>query len=66
VQRVASGSVSWEDGAEQHRATIGQGFVLLVGAGSDDDEATVRRLADKVVDCVCSRTTRGTKAAAYF
>jgi D-tyrosyl-tRNA(Tyr) deacylase len=24
--------------------------VLLVGAGSDDDESTVRRLADKVVD----------------
>ncbi len=31
-------------------ATIGPGFVLLVGAGSDDDESTVRRLADKVID----------------
>ena len=50
VQRVASGSVAWEDAGQQQRATIGPGFVLLVGAGSDDDEATVRRLADKVVD----------------
>ena len=46
VQRVSSGSVSWEGGD----ATIGPGFVLLVGAGGDDDEATVRRLADKIVD----------------
>jgi D-tyrosyl-tRNA(Tyr) deacylase len=50
VQRAASGSVRWdEDGAERVE-TIGPGLVLLVGAGSDDDEATVRRLADKVVD----------------
>ena len=50
VQRVASGSVAWEDSGQEQRATIGPGFVLLVGAGSDDDESTVRRLADKVVD----------------
>jgi D-tyrosyl-tRNA(Tyr) deacylase len=50
VQRVASGSVSWKEAGEQRIATIGHGFVLLVGAGSDDDESTVRRLADKVVD----------------
>jgi D-tyrosyl-tRNA(Tyr) deacylase len=50
VQRVASGSVSWKEAREQRIATIGHGFVLLVGAGSDDDESTVRRLADKVVD----------------
>ena len=46
AQRVASGSVSWEG----NRATIGHGYVLLVGAGGDDDEAAVQRLADKVID----------------
>jgi D-tyrosyl-tRNA(Tyr) deacylase len=50
VQRVTSGSVSWDHAGEQQLATIGQGFVLLVGAGGDDDEATIRRLADKVID----------------
>ncbi|HWO91585.1 MAG TPA: D-aminoacyl-tRNA deacylase [Methylomirabilota bacterium] len=50
AQRVASGSVTWEEAGTQQAATIGPGFVLLVGAGSDDDESTVRRLADKVVD----------------
>ncbi|HKC18560.1 MAG TPA: D-aminoacyl-tRNA deacylase, partial [Candidatus Dormibacteraeota bacterium] len=46
AQRVASGAVRWDGGA----ATIGRGFVLLVGAAASDDENTVRRLADKVVD----------------
>lgn len=46
AQRVASGSVSWAGG----RATIGPGFVLLVGAAADDDETNVRRLADKIID----------------
>ena len=46
AQRVTSGAVSWEDGD----ATIGPGFVLLVGAGGEDDEAAVRRLADKIID----------------
>jgi D-tyrosyl-tRNA(Tyr) deacylase len=46
AQRVASGSVSWDD---QH-ATIGHGLVLLVGAAADDDESTARRLADKIID----------------
>ena len=50
VQRVTSGSVSWDQAGEQQRATIGPGLVLLVGAGSDDDDATIRRLADKVID----------------
>ncbi len=50
AQRVASGSVTWEEAGTQQAATIGPGFVLLVGAGSDDDESTVRKLADKVVD----------------
>ena len=38
--------MTWEGG----NATIGHGFVLLVGAGGDDDEATVQRLADKIID----------------
>jgi len=42
--------VTWEEAGTQQAATIGPGFVLLVGAGSDDDESTVRKLADKVVD----------------
>jgi len=50
AQRVAYGSVTWEEAGTQQAATIGPGFVLLVGAGSDDDESTVRRLADKMVD----------------
>jgi D-tyrosyl-tRNA(Tyr) deacylase len=50
AQRVASAAVTWEESGTQQSATIGPGFVLLVGAGSDDEESTVRRLADKVVD----------------
>src|SRR5712692_10472723 len=50
AQRAASGSASWEDGGIQKAATIGPGLVLLVGAAPNDDEATVRRLADKLVD----------------
>jgi D-tyrosyl-tRNA(Tyr) deacylase len=42
--------VSWEEGTEHRGATIGHGYVLLVGAASDDDETNVRRLADKVID----------------
>jgi D-tyrosyl-tRNA(Tyr) deacylase len=47
---VASGSVTWDENGTQRSATIGPGFVLLVGAGSDDDESTVRKLADKIID----------------
>jgi D-aminoacyl-tRNA deacylase len=50
AQRVASGSVSWDDSGTERRATIGHGFVLLVGAAGDDDEASVRRVADKIID----------------
>ena len=46
AQRVASGAVSWEGGSE----SIGPGFVLLVGAAGADDESSVRRLADKIID----------------
>ncbi len=43
---MAAGSVSWDSG----NATIGHGYVLLVGAAADDDETNVRRLADKIID----------------
>ena len=46
AQRVASGSVHWDG----HSATVGHGYVLLVGAGGDDDETAVQRLADKIID----------------
>jgi D-tyrosyl-tRNA(Tyr) deacylase len=42
--------VSWEEGSTTHRATIGPGFALLVGVGSDDDDDAVRKLADKLID----------------
>lgn len=50
IQRVSTGSVTWEEAGSQDRATIGPGFVLLVGAAPDDDETTVRKLADKIID----------------
>jgi D-tyrosyl-tRNA(Tyr) deacylase len=50
AQRVTAGSVSWDESGSERRATIGPGYVLLVGAASDDDETNVRRLADKVID----------------
>jgi D-tyrosyl-tRNA(Tyr) deacylase len=42
--------VSWDQDGTEGRATIGHGYVLLVGAASDDDETSVRRLADKIID----------------
>jgi D-tyrosyl-tRNA(Tyr) deacylase len=50
AQRVTAGSVSWEEAGEEKRATIGYGLVLLVGAAPGDDETTVRRMADKLID----------------
>src|SRR5438132_2324543 len=50
AQRVAAGLVGWEEGGTEHRATIGHGFVLLVGAAGDDEASAVRRLADKIMD----------------
>jgi D-tyrosyl-tRNA(Tyr) deacylase len=50
AQRVAAGSVSWDEAGSERRATVGHGYVLLVGAASDDDDYTVRKLADKIID----------------
>ena len=50
AQRAASGSVSWDEAGTKNVATIGPGLVLLVGAGPDDDETIVRRMADKLIE----------------
>jgi D-tyrosyl-tRNA(Tyr) deacylase len=50
AQRVTAGSVHWQDAGEDRAATISRGFVLLVGAAPNDDEAIVRRMADKLID----------------
>jgi len=50
VQRVTSGSASWSQGDERRAATIGRGYVLLVGAASNDEETAIRKLADRVID----------------
>lgn len=50
AQRAAAGSVSWDEAGAPKVATIGPGLVLLVGAAPDDDEAVVRRMADKLID----------------
>jgi D-aminoacyl-tRNA deacylase len=50
AQRAASGSVTWDESGTERVETIGPGLVLLVGAGPADDEAIVRRMADKLVD----------------
>src|SRR5438034_11294960 len=50
AQRVTAGSVSWECAGTEHRAAIGRGLVLLVGAAGDDDSNAVHRLADKIID----------------
>ncbi len=42
--------MSWNEAGSERRATIGHGYVLLVGAGADDEDNTVRKLADKVID----------------
>ena len=47
---MTAGSVSWEQDGTERLATIGHGFVLLVGAASDDEDNSVRKLADKIVD----------------
>jgi D-tyrosyl-tRNA(Tyr) deacylase len=50
VQRVTAGSVTWDDAGTPQLATIGHGLVLLVGAAGSDDDPTIKRLADKVID----------------
>ena len=56
---MTAGSVSWDDDGSERGATIGPGYVLLVGAASDDDEASVKRLADKVIDLRVFRDAEG-------
>ena len=56
LQRVTSAAVS-VDGAEV--AAIGQGYVLLVGVGHEDDEADAERLAGKIVGLRIFRDAEG-------
>ena len=56
---MTAGSVSWDEEGIERGATIGPGYVLLVGAASDDDEASVKRLADKVIDLRVFRDEAG-------
>ena len=51
--------MGWDEEGTERGATIGPGYVLLVGAASDDDEASVRRLADKVIDLRVFRDEAG-------
>lgn len=46
VQRVKEGSVSVDGDIV---GEIGQGLVVLLGVGQDDDEEVARKLADKIV-----------------
>ena len=49
MQRAARGAVTWsDDSGRRHGNQIGHGLVILVGAGPDDTEPQVDRLADKV------------------
>jgi D-tyrosyl-tRNA(Tyr) deacylase len=50
VQRVSAGAVTWDEVGSKNTATIGPGFVLLVGVAPDDDESTIHKLADKIID----------------
>jgi D-tyrosyl-tRNA(Tyr) deacylase len=56
VQRVSRASVS-VDGDEV--ASIGPGFLLLVGVGHDDDASVIPRLADKLVGLRIFRDEQG-------
>jgi D-tyrosyl-tRNA(Tyr) deacylase len=51
--------VTWQEDGTERSATIGHGYVLLVGAASDDDESNVRRLADKIIDLRVFADTEG-------
>lgn len=47
VQRVKEASVTIED---KLYSSIGQGYLLLVGFGLDDDETIVQQMSDKVLN----------------
>lgn len=51
--------MTWQEDGTERSATIGHGYVLLVGAASDDDESNVRRLADKIIDLRVFADTEG-------
>lgn len=45
IQRVSRASVVCDDGFE---SSIGQGYLILLGVGADDDEETCARLWNKI------------------
>lgn len=45
IQRVSRASVSCDDGFESE---IGQGYLILLGVGAEDDEETCARLWNKI------------------
>lgn len=48
VTRVKSAAVTIE---EKINGSIGQGFLVLLGVGPDDNEEAASRLADKICNC---------------
>jgi D-tyrosyl-tRNA(Tyr) deacylase len=56
LQRVSRAEVRT---ADVPRGAIGHGLLALVGVGPDDDEATVRAMADKSVDLRIFRDEEG-------
>lgn len=48
IQRVRRASVEWDGADGHHRNDIGQGLVVLVGAGAESDERKAARLAEKI------------------
>ncbi len=60
VQRVHEATVSVAaDGEPEVVGAIGRGVVALVGATHDDEQATARRLADKIWHLRCFDDTDG-------
>lgn len=50
ISRVSSASVALRDGAHRGaRRSIGPGYLILLGVGLEDDEAAVKKLADKIL-----------------
>jgi D-tyrosyl-tRNA(Tyr) deacylase len=47
VQRVSSG---WVQVEEQQKRPIGNGLVVLIGVGKDDNDSDARYIADKILN----------------
>lgn len=50
LTRVLSASVALRDGAHAGETrAVGQGYLVLLGVGQDDDEAAAKKLTDKIL-----------------